>query len=267
MLPYVYAIFSTGHDEANREAFLQKDPENLQLVGLALRGPKKSVDNAGIKRKFNDERLQKNADLEDDVHTFNIRYKLGIRSPKAMYKLNAWAQRYQVQFSDVRRALPYFCTNSLTFKIPAENRSNLKWFMPILLGVLYAIAISCLVNPYASITVKKTGTLMWVRPGEAHSFNSPLPNSWGGAGAWTTSKPECLLVASDYPVGNNWDKDVACNLIMGRHDKYLKSAVSAQRQGATSLLVGLTIPVVPFLLAQRRKANAKRLKQTVDEAK
>lgn len=46
MLPYVYAIFSTGHDEANREAFLQKDPENLQLVGLALRGPKKSVDKA-----------------------------------------------------------------------------------------------------------------------------------------------------------------------------------------------------------------------------
>jgi hypothetical protein len=46
MLPYVYAMFSTGHDEANREVFLQEDPENLQLVGLALRGPKKSVDKA-----------------------------------------------------------------------------------------------------------------------------------------------------------------------------------------------------------------------------
>ena len=46
MLPYVNAMFSTGHDEANREVFLQEDPENLQLVGLVLRGPKKSVDKA-----------------------------------------------------------------------------------------------------------------------------------------------------------------------------------------------------------------------------
>lgn len=46
LLPYVYAMFSTGHDEANREVFLQEDPENLQLVGLALRGTKKSVDKA-----------------------------------------------------------------------------------------------------------------------------------------------------------------------------------------------------------------------------
>jgi len=46
MLPYVYAMFSTGHDEANREVFLQEDPENLQLVGLVLRGAKKSVDKA-----------------------------------------------------------------------------------------------------------------------------------------------------------------------------------------------------------------------------
>jgi hypothetical protein len=40
---FFFAIFSTGHDEANREVFLQEDPENLQLVGQALRGPKKSV--------------------------------------------------------------------------------------------------------------------------------------------------------------------------------------------------------------------------------
>ena len=46
ILPYVYEMFSTGHDEANREVFLQEDPEKLQLVGLVLRGPTKSVDKA-----------------------------------------------------------------------------------------------------------------------------------------------------------------------------------------------------------------------------
>jgi len=46
MLPYVHAMFSTGHDEANRAAFAAEDAANLDLVGLVLRGPKKAVDKA-----------------------------------------------------------------------------------------------------------------------------------------------------------------------------------------------------------------------------
>ncbi|BAN48038.1 DUF2000 domain-containing protein [Metapseudomonas resinovorans] len=46
ILPYVSAMFSTYHDEANRAVFLAEDPENMDLVGLALRGPKKAVDKA-----------------------------------------------------------------------------------------------------------------------------------------------------------------------------------------------------------------------------
>lgn len=46
VLPYVFAMFSTGHDGANREVFLAEDPNNLNLVGLALRGPKKAVEKA-----------------------------------------------------------------------------------------------------------------------------------------------------------------------------------------------------------------------------
>lgn len=46
LVPYVHAMFSTGHDEANREAFLAEDADQPDLVGLALRGPKKAVDKA-----------------------------------------------------------------------------------------------------------------------------------------------------------------------------------------------------------------------------
>ena len=49
IIPYVHAMFSTGNDEANRQVFLAKDANNLNLVGLGLRGPKKAVDKA-IKR-------------------------------------------------------------------------------------------------------------------------------------------------------------------------------------------------------------------------
>lgn len=44
MIPYVEAMFSTGHDEANRGVFLAEDADNLNLVGMALHGTKKHVD-------------------------------------------------------------------------------------------------------------------------------------------------------------------------------------------------------------------------------
>jgi hypothetical protein len=46
LVPYVFSMFSTGHDEANRQAFLAEDPANLNLVGLALRGVRKGVEKA-----------------------------------------------------------------------------------------------------------------------------------------------------------------------------------------------------------------------------
>jgi hypothetical protein len=43
---YVQAMFSTGHDAANREAFFAEPAEEPVLVGIALRGPRKDVDKA-----------------------------------------------------------------------------------------------------------------------------------------------------------------------------------------------------------------------------
>lgn len=43
---YVAAIFATGHDAANREVFRAEPAGTPDLVGLALRGPKKDVDRA-----------------------------------------------------------------------------------------------------------------------------------------------------------------------------------------------------------------------------
>lgn len=43
---YVGAMFSTGNDEANRAAFRAENPDDLDLVGLAIRGDRKQVDKA-----------------------------------------------------------------------------------------------------------------------------------------------------------------------------------------------------------------------------
>ena len=39
-------MFATGHDEANRAVFRAQPADDLDLVGIALRGPKKAVDKA-----------------------------------------------------------------------------------------------------------------------------------------------------------------------------------------------------------------------------
>lgn len=43
---YVKAMFSTGHDAANRAVFKAEPADAPDLVGIALRGPKKDVDKA-----------------------------------------------------------------------------------------------------------------------------------------------------------------------------------------------------------------------------
>jgi hypothetical protein len=43
---YVRAMFSTGHDAANRAVFQAEPADAPDLVGIALRGPKKDVDKA-----------------------------------------------------------------------------------------------------------------------------------------------------------------------------------------------------------------------------
>jgi hypothetical protein len=54
VLPYVEAMFATGHDAANRAVFAEEDPDAPNLVGLALRGPKKAVDKAVKGLKLHD---------------------------------------------------------------------------------------------------------------------------------------------------------------------------------------------------------------------
>ncbi|HEY3846581.1 MAG TPA: DUF2000 family protein [Acetobacteraceae bacterium] len=43
---YVRAMFATGHDAANRAAFKAEPLDAPDLVGIAVRGPKKDVDKA-----------------------------------------------------------------------------------------------------------------------------------------------------------------------------------------------------------------------------
>lgn len=44
IVPFIHAMFATGHDEANRNVFRAEDVDHMNWVGIAVRGPKKAVD-------------------------------------------------------------------------------------------------------------------------------------------------------------------------------------------------------------------------------
>lgn len=46
VVAYVSAMFATLDDASNRRVFAEEDPEQLDLVGLAIRGARKAVDKA-----------------------------------------------------------------------------------------------------------------------------------------------------------------------------------------------------------------------------
>ena len=46
IVPYGHAMFSTGHDAANREVFRARDAANLDFVGIALHRGRKALDKA-----------------------------------------------------------------------------------------------------------------------------------------------------------------------------------------------------------------------------
>lgn len=51
---YTRELFSTGHDEANRAAVASVSSEDLDLVGVAVRGPRNTIDRIVKGARFHD---------------------------------------------------------------------------------------------------------------------------------------------------------------------------------------------------------------------
>lgn len=219
-------------------------------------------DKAGTKRKFNDARLQKQAELEDDLHSFNIRYRLGIHTAKAMVDIHLWAQMYDINLHDARKARPHFRPNTLELHVPGDGppwRRKMAIFSVLIVAV---VGLSAAINPFALITVNKTQTRMWVTNEAAYSALDSLSAN----DSWKLDRHLCLLVKSKYPLQDPWDKQVACSLISGRHDDYIGSAVTAQRFGGLCMIVMASTAGLGYWEDRRRVRFARHLRAKLDAA-
>ena len=102
----------------------------------------------GMKHSFNHEKLKKHQQQELDLDYFNFKFKLNVKTPYAMDKLIAWADRSGVRLNEIKHARPYFNPTEQTFKIPQPK--FVKTFIVIVM-LFAALMFFAIYTPNAAL--------------------------------------------------------------------------------------------------------------------
>jgi hypothetical protein len=213
------------------------------------------------KHTFNHEKLKKYQQQELDLHYFNFKFKLNVKTPYAMDKLIAWAERSAIQLDELKKARPYLNPTEQTFNIPKPR--FVKTF--VLLAVLVATGIFfAIYTPNAALTrVNKTGQWFWVTDSEAFSFTSYLPKPFHTSDAWSLNSGNCLLDTTATPLSDDWDKKVICYVMLGNKQGYVKNTIQEQKILAGVLsLPWLIVILAVFQESRRRRAATELLRRS-----
>lgn len=204
------------------------------------------------KHTFNHEKLKKHQQQELDLHYFNFRFKLNVKTPYAMDKLIAWAERSAIRLDELRKARPYLNPTEQSFNIPRprflKTISGLAAFVAI--GIFFVIH-----TPNAALfKVNQTGQWFWVTESEAFSFTSYLPNYFHAANAWKLNPGNCLLEIRATQGIDEWDKKVICYVMLDNKEGYVKNTIQEQKVLAWVLsLPWLLVPLAVLQGSRRRR--------------
>src|ERR1700712_2686651 len=73
------------------------------------------LDLLGTKHTFADEKLKKHQQQELDLHHFNFKFQLNVKTPYAMDKLLNWSERHGIRLNDIKKARPHFNPTNQSF--------------------------------------------------------------------------------------------------------------------------------------------------------
>lgn len=206
----------------------------------------------GMKHSFNHEKLKKHQQQELDLDYFNFKFKLNVKTPYAMDKLIAWADRSGVRLNEIKQARPYFNPTEQTFKIPRPK--FVKTFIAIVM-LFSALVFFAIYTPNAALfKVNKTGQWFWVTDSHAFSFTSYLPQSLHVSNSWKMSTGNCLLDNTSAPLSSEWDKKVICYLLLGNHKGQVAKTIREQKILAWAFsLPWLLVPLAVLQGSHRRR--------------
>jgi hypothetical protein len=213
------------------------------------------------KHTFNHEKLKKHQQQELDLHYFNFRFKLNVKTPYAMDKLIAWAERSAIRLDELKKARPYLNPTEQTFNIPKPK--FVKTFMLLAVSVAAGLFFAIHTPSAALIKVNKTGQWFWVTDSEAFSFTSYLPEPFHAPDAWNLNSGNCLLDTTAAPLSDDWDKKVICYVMLDNKQGYVKNTIQEQKMLAWVLsLPWLLVPLAVLQGSRRRRTATELLRRS-----
>lgn len=189
----------------------------------------------GGKKDYQCASLQAESDKLSDHEKFI--YNTGIRF-QSLHKIAEtlkWLDAQKIGIEEVVRAKAFFNPKDLTFRKPKLNRYGYAHSLSIWLIVAFTTIFALFSAPYALLSIKKTGTIIWA--------STSTVRSWNGY-SWEVVAADCSGGAIATLDLDPHDEKVVCELFTKNEiSAYLDSAMMTQK------LTGLTLWVLSGIFA------------------
>jgi hypothetical protein len=185
----------------------------------------------GGMKPFYSKRLSSHWESFEDLNRVNLWFGLKLKSSSSLNEFLNWIERGNIEIHEAGYAVPYLNATKRKFFLPRFRRLT-HFIISFFISMLTVVIITFAINPMVLVSVTKTHTWFWVSTGKANSLLYPLSTVPGIEG-WAIDSEFCLFNNKAYPLEDEWDKTVICNLVLGTFDKHLKSTIKLQH--ATSI--------------------------------
>lgn len=203
----------------------------------------------GGKKEYENPELQSESLKLSDYEKFN--YNTGIRFPsyQSIAKTLAWLRSTGIGLEELTRISSYFDSRKIEIRKPKTKTINTFHYSSILTFLLTVAILIFSGLPAALLTIKKTGTTIWVYENHATSWD---------LFSWDITESDC---AKSNPPLDEHDKKVICDLLSEKErDEYLKKTVLTQRVTAFLfvLLAGLYLLLTTRAFVEAEEASKLR---------
>lgn len=194
----------------------------------------------GGKRDYKCPALQAESDKLSDHEKFTYNTGIRFQSHDKIEEALKWMETQNIGIEEVVRAKAFFDPRNLSFRKPKLDRYRYLHNFGIWLIVVFTITFALFSAPYALLSIKQTGTIIWA--------SVSTVRSWNGYG-WEVFATDCKDEAISTLTLDPHDEKVICEILSKPElSTYLDSAMLTQKM--TGLLIWLLSGVFAFFVTR-----------------
>ncbi|EPH1498398.1 DUF6216 family protein [Pseudomonas aeruginosa] len=194
----------------------------------------------GGKRDYQCPVLQAESDKLSDHEKFTYNTGIRFQNRHKIEETLQWMETQKIGIEEVVRAKAFFDPRDLSFRKPKLNRYRYLHNLSIWLVVAFTITFALFSVPYALLSIKQTGTIIWA--------STSTVKSWNGY-SWEATAADCKDEEIPTLILDAHDQKVICEILSKPElSAYLESAMQTQK--LTGLLIWLLSGVFAFFVTR-----------------